>query len=126
MPDKPALIRADARLVTPLPHCILEWHCHAENTPSRHLSLGTATFPVGGGHGRHRHPNAEEIIYLVQGKARQGLESEEYEMNPGDSIHIPQNAVHYTKNVGDGELVIMVVFSSATPETVDLQPPWPQ
>ena len=93
-------------------------------TPSTKLALGTATFPVGGGHGRHRHPNAEEIIYLVQGKARQGLEDNEYEMNPGDTIHIPQNAVHFTKNIGGGELVILVAFSASTPETIDLQPQW--
>jgi oxalate decarboxylase/phosphoglucose isomerase-like protein (cupin superfamily) len=124
MPDKQALVRSDAALVVQLPHCVLQWHCHADNTPSTKLALGTATFPVGGGHGRHRHPNAEEIITLVKGTARQGLENREFDMNPGDTIHIPQNAVHYTKNVGDGELVIMVVFSAATPETIDLQPPW--
>lgn len=124
MREKRALVRSDGTWTVPLPHCVLQWHCHAENTPSKNLAVGTATFPVGGGHGRHRHPNAEEVIYLVKGKARQGLEGEEFEMNPGDAIHIPQNAVHYTKNIGDGELVILVVFSAATPETVDLQPPW--
>ena len=124
MTDKQALIRSDETLVVQLPHCVLQWRCHADNTPSTKLALGTATFPVGGGHGRHRHPNAEEIIYLVQGKARQGLEDNEYEMNPGDTIHIPQNAVHFTKNIGGGELVILVAFSASTPETIDLQPQW--
>ncbi|MBM3213486.1 cupin domain-containing protein [Candidatus Poribacteria bacterium] len=121
MAESHALVRGDEALVVHLPHTVLRWHCHADNTPSRHLALGTATFPVGGGHGRHRHPNAEEIIYVVKGSARQGLGDDEFSMEPGDCIHIPQNVVHYTKNVGSGELVIMVGFSSSTPETIELE-----
>lgn len=120
MPDKQPLVRADEPLTVQLPHCILQWRCHADNTPSTKLALGTATFPAGGGHGRHRHPNAEEIITVVEGTSLQGLEDKQFEMNPGDTIHIPQNAVHFTKNAGTGKLVISVVFSAATPETVDL------
>ncbi|GIX05682.1 MAG: hypothetical protein KatS3mg115_0085 [Candidatus Poribacteria bacterium] len=119
--EKRSLVRASEVLVERLPHCVLQWHCHGKNTPAQHLALGTATFPKGGGHDRHYHPNAEEFIYVVQGKARQGLEDQEFEMEPGDCILIPQGAVHYTRNVGDGELIILVGFSSPHPETVDLK-----
>ncbi|MDA1192188.1 MAG: cupin domain-containing protein [Candidatus Poribacteria bacterium] len=117
---KHPVVKAENPLVMNLPHCVLEWHCFADNTPSTKLAFGTATFPVGGGHDKHRHPNAEEFIYVVKGKARQGLEGQEFAMLPGDCIHIPQNAVHYTFNEGDGELVIMVGFSDARPDTVNL------
>lgn len=116
-----SIVKASEALTLQLPHCVLRWHCHGDNTHSSKLAFGTATFPQGGGHGRHRHPNAEEFIYVVQGKARQGLEEHEFEMNPGDCIFIPQNAVHFTKNMTDGELVILVGFSASVPETIDLE-----
>jgi oxalate decarboxylase/phosphoglucose isomerase-like protein (cupin superfamily) len=121
LPSRDALVPAARAAVWNLPHCVLRWHCHAENTPAVSLALGTATFPRGGGHGRHRHPNAEEFIYVLSGEARQTLEEREVAMAPGDCIHIPQNAVHSTRNVGDGELVILVGFSSAEPQTLDLE-----
>ena len=57
---------------------------------------------------------------MVRGQSQQGLESKVFEMKAGDSIHIPKGAIHWTKNAGGGELEILVVFSSPTPETVDL------
>jgi len=45
-----------------------------------------------------------------------------FNMGPGDCANIPQDAVHSTMNVGDGELVILVGFSAADPETIDLDP----
>ena len=121
MAEKRPFIPMNEALEVTLPHCVLHWHCHAENTPTRRLAIGSATFPKGGGHGRHRHPNAEEVILIVSGKALQGLRNEEFEMSSGDAIHIPQNEVHYTRNIGDDELVILVAFSSADPETIDLE-----
>ena len=84
------------------------------------LATGLATFQAGNGHDKHYHPNAEEVIYVVRGQSQQGLEDKVFEMKAGDSIHIPKGAIHWTKNAGGGELEILVVFSSPTPETVDL------
>lgn len=114
------VVRVKDAVVKRLPFADLLWHCHAENSALSNLSLGTATFPKDGGHGPHRHPNAEEFIYVLSGNARQGVVDETFDMAPGDCAHIPQDAVHFTKNVGDGELVILVGFSAADPETIDL------
>ena len=84
------------------------------------LATGLATFQAGNGHDKHYHPNAEEVIYVVRGQSQQELKDQIFEMKAGDSIHIPKGAIHWTQNVGKGELEILVVFSSPTPETVGL------
>ena len=113
-------VKAEDVVSIQLPFATIAWHCHAQNSALGSLALGTATFSKGGGHASHRHPNAEEFIYVVSGKARQAVEDETLDMGPGDCANIPQNAVHSTLNVGDGDLVILVGFSAADPETIDL------
>lgn len=116
------LVKAEDAAVVQTPFADILWHCHAQNSTLGHLAFGTATFPKGGGHASHRHPNAEEFIYVVSGKATQAVVDETFDMGPGDCAHIPRDAVHSTMNVGDGELVILVGFSAADPETIDLDP----
>ena len=113
-------VKAVDAVAIELPFANISWHCHAQNSALRDLALGTATFPKGGGHASHRHPNAEEFIYVVSGRARQAVEDEVMELEPGDCANIPHNAVHSTLNIGDGDLVILVGFSAADPETIDL------
>ena len=121
MNAKKALIPKDEALLVQLPFCDLRWHCHADNTDAQSLSLGTAVFPKDGAHGPHRHPNAEEFIYVLKGASIQTLEEQSFEMRPGDCVYIPQNAVHSTANIGDGELVILVGFSATDPQVVDVE-----
>ena len=118
--QKQALIPADEAPIIQLPHCKLKWICHNDINPTKELATGFATFQTGNGHDKHYHPNAEEVIYVVRGQSQQGLKDQVFEMKAGDSIHIPKGAIHWTKNVGKSELEILVVFSSPTPETVDL------
>ena len=115
------IVRARDATVVRTPFADILWHCHAGNSALSDLSLGTATFPTGGGHGPHRHPNAEEFIYVLTGKARQGVEDETFNMAAGDCAHIPKDAVHSTQNVGDTKLVILVGFSASDPETADIE-----
>ncbi|MGI8971232.1 MAG: cupin domain-containing protein [Dehalococcoidia bacterium] len=110
---------AEAREV-PLPHCILRWLCQGDFAGLQGMALGEATFPTGGGHGPHRHPNAEEILYLLRGHALQGVSDEQRELQPGDVALVRRDEVHWTRSIGDEPLVLLVLFSDPQPETVDL------
>ncbi len=110
---------AEAREM-PLPHCLLRWLCQGEFSDLQGLSFGEASFPVGGGHGPHRHPNAEEILYVLRGRALQGVGEEQRELNPGDAALVRRDEVHWTRGLGQEPLVLLVIFSHPRPETVDL------
>ena len=68
----------------------------------------------------HRHPNSEEILYVLRGRATQGVGDEERELRPGDVALVRRDEVHWTRSAGDEPLVLLVLFSHPKPETVDL------
>jgi quercetin dioxygenase-like cupin family protein len=115
----PFVSAAEAREV-PLPHCMLRWLCQGEFSDLQGLAFGEATFPAGGGHGPHRHPNAEEILYVLRGRALQGVSDEERELHPGDVAPVRRGELPRTRSIGDEPLVLLVLFSDPQPQTVDL------
>ena len=115
----PFVSAAEAREM-PLPHCMLRWLCQGEFSDLQGLAFGEAIFPAGGGHGPHRHPNAEEILYVLRGGALQGIGDAQRELAPGDVALVRRDEVHWTRSIGDEPLVLLVVFSHPKPETVDL------
>jgi len=115
-----AFVASSEAREAPLPHCVLRWLCQGEFSDLTGLAVGEATFPVGGGHGPHRHPNAEEILYVLRGQALQGVGDEQRELYPGDAALVRRDEIHWSRSAGDEPLVLLVIFSHAKPETIDL------
>jgi quercetin dioxygenase-like cupin family protein len=83
----------------------------------------------GGGHNFHRHPELEEIIYVIEGTAEQWVDREKRLLTPGQIAHIPRDIVHATFNPTDQRLVILAILSPAKhqgPFLVDVyeEEPW--
>src|SRR5437667_10210845 len=113
-----AFVSASEAREVPLPHCMLRWLCQEEFSDLQGLALGEATFPVGGGHGPHRHPNAEEILYVLRGRATQGIGEEQRELNPGDVALARRAHVHWTRSAEDEPPVLPVLLTHPPPEPV--------
>jgi oxalate decarboxylase/phosphoglucose isomerase-like protein (cupin superfamily) len=87
------------------------------------FSAGIVAMQKGGGHGRHNHPGAEEIIHVISGEGEQMVEDENgrpvvHALRPGLSVYVPASRFHSTTNTGDGPLTVYVVYSPAGPEEV--------
>jgi len=56
----------------------------------------------GGTHVRvpHRHPNAEEIFYIIKGNGTFQVGDEKQKVKAGDIVYIPPNMVHLLTNDG--------------------------
>ena len=115
-----AFVSASEAREVPLPHCMLRWLCQGEFSDLGGLAFGEASFPVRGGHGPHRHPNSEEILYVLHGRAAQGVGDEERELRPGDAALVRRDELHWTRSTGDEPLVLLVLFSHPQPETIEL------
>jgi oxalate decarboxylase/phosphoglucose isomerase-like protein (cupin superfamily) len=90
---------------------------------ARKFSAGIVTLLPGGGHDRHNHPGAEEIIHVISGSGTQMVEDEQgrpitREVGPGCSVFVPESRFHSTKNTGSGPMVVYVVYAPAGPEEV--------
>ena len=85
------------------------------------FSGGIVTLAPGGGHSRHNHPGAEEIILVLSGTGRQMVEAtdgtpETQDVGPGCTIYVPDSRYHSTLNTGSAPMTLFVVYSPAGPE----------
>lgn len=99
--------------VEPSPWGPHEWLCREGLTDARDLMLVRVRMPAGKAHQFHRHPEMEEIIYVISGTAEQWVHHEKRLLRAGEMAHIPRDMVHGTYNAGDDELVFLAILSPA-------------
>ncbi len=67
----------------------------------------------GMGHNFHKHPQQEEVIYMLEGAVEQWVGEEKQILGPGDSVFIPANKVHASFNVGDHMAKVLAILGPA-------------
>lgn len=105
------------------------WVCRPEIAEAKGLQICRAALPAGEGHNFHRHPELEEVIYVLEGEVEQWVEKERRILRPGEVAHIPADVVHATFNVSDRDAIILAILSPASqqgPFMVDMsgEEPW--
>ena len=93
------------------------------------LLLVRVAMPPGKSHQFHRHPEMEEIIYVLSGQAEQWVEREQRILAPGEIAHIPVDVVHGTYNPFETPLEFLAILSPAKfegPALIDVceEMPW--
>ena len=83
----------------------------------------------GHAHPFHHHPEMEEILYILSGRAEQWVERTKKEMGPGDAVYLPTGIVHGTYNSSSEVLDFLAILSPAKisgPVTVEVsqEEPW--
>ena len=58
----------------------------------------------------HWHPDGEECIHVVSGQGITWVDGTEFEMRPGDTIHVLLNERHVTRNTGETPLILLCYF----------------
>ena len=82
---------------------------HAGYFPSERLTIGVHYYPPGRSHTLHEHPTWEQVYYVISGTAKLTVGDEVRVLGPGGVSFTPPNTPHDVENVGDGELVCMVI-----------------
>jgi quercetin dioxygenase-like cupin family protein len=102
--------------------------CHPASTGARRLAVLEAVFGPEGGHPFHRHPEQEELLYVVSGRVEQWVGRERRILGPGDSAFLPAGVVHASHNASDGESRVLAIFGPCvgdgftTEELADVAP----
>ncbi len=83
-----------------------------------HLKKGAIREP-------HVHPNANQLDYCLEGKAKVGIVGPDgfrqmLDLEKGDISFVPQGYLHWIENTGNTPLRFLVVLSHEEPETVEL------
>ena len=82
------------------------------NGASSHLVFITEDLPPGGKIDRHRHPGADEIIFLQNGHARVSLSDSVREVHAGATVFVPADSWIEVTNVGTDAIHGVFVFSA--------------
>jgi quercetin dioxygenase-like cupin family protein len=122
-------VTAENMVVEQLPWGPHDWLARPDIVAAEDLALVRVHMPPGQGHAFHRHPEMEEIIYILEGQAEQWVERDRRLLVPGDIAHIPKDLVHATYNAGETTLRFLAILSPAKisgPPLVDVSQdePW--
>jgi quercetin dioxygenase-like cupin family protein len=82
------------------------------NGGSSHLVLFTASIPVGKKIDTHRHPEADEILFLQTGTARVHLGDSVREAHAGATVFIPAGTWISADNIGNDAVNLVAIFSA--------------
>jgi quercetin dioxygenase-like cupin family protein len=83
-----------------------------KNGGSSHLVFFTASIAAGGEIEAHRHPEADEILYMQSGTARVHLGEAVKDMDAGATIFIPANTWISVNNIGSDAVNLACIFSA--------------
>jgi quercetin dioxygenase-like cupin family protein len=80
---------------------------------ARGIILLTSELPPGKVHLLHRHPNAEQIMYVLEGSCLALSEDEPVHLKEGDTVFIAQGEWHGVRNDTDRPAVTLVIYAGA-------------
>ena len=81
------------------------------DAPVRNVSLEIGIFKPGEELRGHRHPESEEIYYVMKGKGHLKVGEEEIDLVEGMALVIPPGHDHFLKNNGNETLEIAFITS---------------
>lgn len=88
----------------------LGWLSRPKTTQGSASVVVQVTLKLGQGHDFHKHPNQEEVIYVMVGEIEQWIEGEQRILGAGDSAFIKADTVHASFNIGDRPARLIVVL----------------
>jgi quercetin dioxygenase-like cupin family protein len=71
----------------------------AENVGAKYLRINITEYAPGTEHKLHRHPDQEEVIYVLEGEGITRTDSGDQSIHAGSFVFVPAGADHATINV---------------------------
>ena len=91
----------------------VRWLVTRDSVGAAKTVFGVTYFPPGSKHELHRHPNVEEVEYLISGSGIAYVDDDAVELGPGEAVFVPQNAYHGFENTSDAEAVMAWCYAGA-------------
>jgi quercetin dioxygenase-like cupin family protein len=109
---------------------VLGWLSRPSSTKAKDLTVIEVNLKPGFGHNFHKHPEQEEVIYVIEGEVEQWLEQEKRLLKPGDSVFIGADVVHASFNISSQPAKLLAILGPCVGEggyvsvEVGDQAPW--
>ncbi len=92
----------------------LTWLASEQIGNAKGLTLGRVTMKAGNSNPRHRHPNCEEVLYLLRGRLEHTVGDETFVMSAGDVISIAPGVFHNATCISETDADMIVAYSGGT------------
>lgn len=108
----------------------MKWFSRPTTTGASQLVVIEVELQPGTGHNFHKHPDQEEVIYVLEGQIEQWIEDKKQVLGVGDAVFIQKGIVHASFNIFDKRARMHVslgpCIGEAGYELVDVaeQEPW--
>jgi quercetin dioxygenase-like cupin family protein len=84
-----------------------------DDAGARQIILLSSEIPPGKVHLLHRHPNSEQIMYVLEGSCLALSEGEPVRLKEGDAVFIAQGEWHGVRNDTERPAVTLVIYAGA-------------
>lgn len=91
---------------------VVHWAVRENDPPGAETTFGLATFVAGSSNAEHTHPNAEEVVYVLEGEVTHTLGDQRVTLRAGDLIVVPRNVPHRLINESGADMRAIIVFST--------------
>ncbi|MCM2677576.1 cupin domain-containing protein [Alkalicoccobacillus plakortidis] len=96
----------------------IQWLIGKEIDPDCEMTFGMVYIDAGTSNPRHRHPNCEELIFVLSGECEHSLGDETHHLKPGMMLRIPRNVVHDAKVTSWEPCRMLIIYSSPDRQTI--------
>ena len=94
----------------------IKWHVTPDSVPA---ATSTVVIYPEKGHDRHVHPDADEVLYVIEGEGRQTVDDgPEFTIRAGDAVWVPRATPHSTFNTGWRPLRLIATYTPGGAENV--------
>jgi quercetin dioxygenase-like cupin family protein len=91
----------------------VRWIVTDRTVGAEHHVVGLTVFKPGARHHPHRHPNAEEAQYLIQGQGLARVGDKDIEQRAGDTVFVPRGEWHGFEATGEGDTIMIWTYGGA-------------
>ena len=88
----------------------LAWFSSPAASNAKELVVLEVSLSPGAGHDFHKHPQQEEVLYVIEGEIEQWVDRERRILGPGDSAFIATGVVHASFNVNDRNAKLLAIL----------------
>jgi len=92
------------------------WLSSAAMWADSNQTLGYVEIDAGKTNYRHRHPNCEEVLLLIEGDLEHRVGDAVINLKPGSSLRIPRDVVHWATNPGSSPARMIVAYPTGSRE----------
>lgn len=100
----------------------IRWLMNSKLDPGASQTFGIVEIKAGQRNTLHKHPNCEELLYVLSGSCEKRIGDKKIILKPGDVVRIPVNVPHQAITIGNEPLRAVISYSSGDRKVIDLGP----